>query len=585
MIKRLPNIIYLLLLFLLGACQSTSIPNINHQNDIGWSALHMTASGYYIPSDEEGADIVDVMIKKGAEVDLADDLGDTPLVVAITNNRPLTIDALLKHQANININAFNARSPLMRATYLNNYPIVKKLIEHNVDLNLSSENGWTALHIASSLADNKRDFGVAELLINAGANIEAKNKDLCTPLTLAVLNNKPVMVEVLLSASADINTRDKNGWTPLMHAAANANLPLINTLLAHKADITINTYEGWSVLHVVASSSNNASDKVKASIAQRLIAAGAPINHLNNKKRSALHLAASSIDLPQTIEVLFAGGALLDQPDKYGWTPLMRAIHLEREKSIQTLIRLGANIEAVDNNGWTALHHAVSPLREDKTAKNIEFRNKQDQETLLKVNNLNSFLDATKENIHVSIIKTLMQHGANIEARNQKNRTPLYVAVIYDEVILSAYLLYLGADVNAYAYKQWTPFYRAISQGNLTLVELMLSFKPNVTHKTQNLGWSALLFTTNNQHKAYDSQQAKMVPLLLKAGCDLESSTYSGLTAVMNAAENGKLAVLKALVANGANIYAVNPNNNKSALDYASKANHPHIVEYLKSIM
>ena len=70
-----------------------------------------------------------------------------------------------------------------------------------------------------AIADNAGPEKVRQL-IQAGANVNAKNKDGLTPLMLAARDNtNPEVLKVLLEAGTDVNAQSKSGWTPVMQAA------------------------------------------------------------------------------------------------------------------------------------------------------------------------------------------------------------------------------------------------------------------------------------------------------------------------------------------------------------------------------
>jgi ankyrin repeat protein len=58
-------------------------------------------------------------------------------------------------------------------------------------------------------------------------------------------NKNPDVIEVLLGAGANVNARDERGWTPLMYAArSNNNLEVINLLLNNGADGSLESNNG-----------------------------------------------------------------------------------------------------------------------------------------------------------------------------------------------------------------------------------------------------------------------------------------------------------------------------------------------------
>ena len=66
--------------------------------------------------------------------------------------------------------------------------------------------------------------------MEAGADVNARDKDELTPLMFAAGSNTPEVLRVLLEAGADVNAKDTNGWTPLIFAAR-SNTPEVLTAL------------------------------------------------------------------------------------------------------------------------------------------------------------------------------------------------------------------------------------------------------------------------------------------------------------------------------------------------------------------
>ncbi|KAL3492817.1 ankyrin repeat-containing domain protein [Aspergillus germanicus] len=96
------------------------------------------------------------------------------------------------------------------------YEAVDVLLKsQKVDVNAFSQRGTTPLFLASFNGDAK----VAKLLIDNGANVEARNKKGRTALHIAAKHDRNVeILFVLLNAGADLNGADHQGDTPLCHA-------------------------------------------------------------------------------------------------------------------------------------------------------------------------------------------------------------------------------------------------------------------------------------------------------------------------------------------------------------------------------
>ena len=69
-----------------------------------------------------------------------------------------------------------------------------------------------------------------------------------TPLMLAVENNSPEMVQTLLQAGANVDAKDKDGKTALMYAARNPTSDIVNILLKYGADVHAKDKDGHNAL-------------------------------------------------------------------------------------------------------------------------------------------------------------------------------------------------------------------------------------------------------------------------------------------------------------------------------------------------
>src|SRR3954469_24254041 len=90
-------------------------------------------------------------------------------------------------------------SPVADAAMKGDTAALRALVAQKADVNAPQVDGATALHWAVY-----RDEGdAADLLIKAGAKVDAKNRVGVTPLSMAVLYGSAAMVDRLLSAGAD----------------------------------------------------------------------------------------------------------------------------------------------------------------------------------------------------------------------------------------------------------------------------------------------------------------------------------------------------------------------------------------------
>ena len=112
-----------------------------------------------------------------------------------------------------------------------------------------SPDGFTALHLPAFFGGE----GTAEAsraLIEAGADVSARsdNSFWVLPLHSAASGGHAEIVELLLEAGAEPDPRQRHGWTPLHAAAQNGDLRSLDALLAAGADPELRNDAGQSAL-------------------------------------------------------------------------------------------------------------------------------------------------------------------------------------------------------------------------------------------------------------------------------------------------------------------------------------------------
>ena len=155
----------------------------------------------------------------------------------------------------------------------------------------------------------------------------------------------------------------------------------------------------------------------------------------------------------------------INDGDWLGLTPLMWSALRDNHTYLKILLLQDARVDLTDSEGRTALHHAarVGSLR--------------CVEILLEAGidpNIASLHDVTHivANPEVaSIVSSLHQHGADLEARSKDGWTPLYTATDLGSQDVVDALVDCGADVNALTFEDDTTIGRAIFRGNVNIVQ------------------------------------------------------------------------------------------------------------------
>ena len=145
---------------------------------------------------------------------------------------------------------------LIIALIQNHDKCAKHLIEAKADVNFKDENSLTPLTIASK--DGRLD--IVKYLVDAGADVNMKTELGVTPLMLAAKNGHLETVKYLMEANADINLTGKH-LAPLSLAAQNGHLDIVKSLSEVHADVNLRDKSGFTPLTWAAR--NGHSDAVK----------------------------------------------------------------------------------------------------------------------------------------------------------------------------------------------------------------------------------------------------------------------------------------------------------------------------------
>jgi ankyrin repeat protein len=204
-------------------------------------------------------EIVKVLLDKGAQVNIKNLYGQTALMWAASKGKPEAVKALLDAGADLNARDPDGETPLMWAAHREGGAAkAKLLIDKGADVNAKDKFGWTALthgachghsDIVKLLKDQVAtvtlmdmaclgDLGRIECFIKQGADVNEKSgSNNITPLRGAAELGHVYAAKLLLDKGADIDARDKEGRTVLMVAAEFGLLEVTRFLLDNGADV------------------------------------------------------------------------------------------------------------------------------------------------------------------------------------------------------------------------------------------------------------------------------------------------------------------------------------------------------------
>ncbi|MCE7915565.1 MAG: ankyrin repeat domain-containing protein [Nitrosomonas sp. PRO4] len=160
---------------------------------------------------------------------------------AVEKGNLTDVTKLLKKGANPDTPSREGYTPLMIAAQTMNLKLAELLIDAGADLRARNKYGETAIMLASY--HGQKDM--VRLFYMKGAEI---NHSGWNPLLYAASSGHSDTIQLLVSVDADVNSISDNGTTPLMMAVRGNHLDAVNLLLAKGADPTIKNEHGDNAL-------------------------------------------------------------------------------------------------------------------------------------------------------------------------------------------------------------------------------------------------------------------------------------------------------------------------------------------------
>jgi ankyrin repeat protein len=479
--------------------------------------------------------------------------GKSDVADAAMRGDKTAVRALLTQKADVNAPQNDGATALHWAVFRGDKDLVQMLVRAGADVKAANREGATPLWLASVGGD----ASILSALIEGGADPNEKLPFGRTPLMIASRTGKADAMKVLIDHGADVNAKETlRGTTPLMWAADEGHAAAIKLLLDRGADLKARSAPAERGSGPALGKSNDPRRAVAALGAA--IAAGQPIPGLGqlggvgNTRATAgagrggaagggrgaagagatdgdqnddafvaafgrggpaakdggqltpLVFATRANDL-ESVKVLLAAGADVNQTTGYGWSPLLVATQNRYYKLGAYLLDHGADPNLANKGGWVPLYLATDN-------RNIE----------------NGDYPVRKGDIdHLDFIKLLLDKGANVNTRvkdSTETRT----------VFTNQWLDENGA----------TAFLRASQSGDVVLMKLLLARGADPKIKT-TLGVTALHVAAGigwvegitYEWSSKDTLEA--VRMLLDLGLDPNVQADTGRVAIHGAAHKG----------------------------------------------
>ena len=428
---------------------------------------------------------------------------------------------------------------------------VRRQIAEGADVNAPEADGTSALLWAA----HQSHPDLVELLLAAGANPNAANSFGLTPLLEASRSGEAPTIAALLAGGADFAAAARDGETPLMAAARAGSVEAVNLLLEAGADpnaaesLEEQTALMWATaeghLDVVdALLTAGADPDVKARVSE--LTRRSTRTDFPTGGFAAIHWAARN-GFDMIVRRLAEAGADLNLTNGDGATAMVLAIVNDRFDMVPVLLDLGADA----NDG--SLYHALE-MRDATT----DWRARDGSRLRPDHPNELTALDVTRLLLERGADPDKpfigQMHNTSMCCDTHANGTPLFRAAVAADVEALKLLIARGADL------EWSP--QSVEGGprmgpgggNVGKTPLMVAMSGG-----QGVGMAGgpgdiREGTAPPFREIANREPIDAVELLLESGANADALSSNGESALHMASKDGKLEIIRALVAGGASL-------------------------------
>ena len=477
-----------------------------------------------------------------------------PLYYAVLCGFPSLIEHLIAtHPMDVDARGGYRGSPLSAALIKDDFSTASSLLQRGADVNVPDKRGFSPLHQASQGGR----IGTMWLLLENGADVNIRNTTGDTPLAFASYAGEIEASRLLLQWGANVDSQNKKGQSPLHSAVKRGHLDVVRLLIESGANMNLHSETGSTPLYLASRSGH-------LELAELLIQLGANVNSRNNDGWTPLHTASRS-GWVKSVELLIQGGAQVDSRDNNDQTPLHLAAFKGRLDIVKLLVGCGADPSMHDDNNKTPMDLAfdnqkldaanflspltrylrgaaqstnsscISPSRRRNFVEMPEPRVDDAKRTKTRQPSIH----AATENGQVDVVRSLLDHGSDVDERDSSRRTALAVASRHGKLQIAKLLIERGADVNSRGATGQTPLHLASTGGHLDIVRLLLDRNADVNARQRS------------QRTALDNASVcghlEIAKLLLERGGDPNICNSYGRTPKQEASLRGRSKITELL--------------------------------------
>ena len=445
------------------------------------------------------------LIKSFACLEITDLNGATALHYAAANGFMKITAAMLSAGANPKLQDKNGRTCLHYAV-LQDPQIVQLLLNQNLDVNVKDKDGLTALHVACTTSNSQ----IVEILLRSEANINATDNYGNTPLHYFCMETPIIsafdlkaeerkkLYHLLLNNGADLQAKNNLLMTPL-HLAYEDSL-ILATYIRLGLDLDCRDYLGRTPFHLACFKGHD-------SLIAELIKSSADIRARDKLNRIPLHYAVEYSRYAAVIQFIGKDPSLVGLVDDNNCNSLHYAAKIGNPNIWGKLVEVYSDFSQKDNHGRTVHFYAAHskkllkmcmplPAFLDSYKRNLLFYTLSDENSICSSNCLDWLLNIQnlkldvnqrdafgrtplhyayllKLELHIDI---LLKHSASLYIEDENGLTPIHYLILTDNNEALLGLIEAGqVDLNENRYKICLIQYAAHYGANVCL-KVMVSF-------------------------------------------------------------------------------------------------------------
>ncbi|XP_016424292.1 kinase D-interacting substrate of 220 kDa-like isoform X1 [Sinocyclocheilus rhinocerous] len=398
---------------LLSSTFSSGVHNTAMDVSTSLKMSSLTIQSLFSYVEEENLSAIKAHLDKYREVDTRNENCQTALMLASEQGSLEIVQELIRRGANVNLDDIDCWTALISAAKEGHTEVVKELLENNANVEHRDMGGWSALMWASY----KGRVEVARLLLEKGANPNITGQYSVYPIIWAAGRGHAEIVQLLLQHGAKVNCSDKYGTTPLIWAARKGHYDCVMHLLENGANVDQEGANSMTALIVAVRGGFT-------EVVKELLKRNPNMNMTDKDGNTALMIAAIE-GYTEIVQDLLDAGTYVNIPDRSGDTVLIGAVRGGHVEIVRALLNKYADIDVKGQDGKTALYWAVE--KSNATMVRDILQCNPDTEAYTK-DGETPLIKATKMR-NMEIVELLLDKGAKVSAVDKKGDTALHIAI------------------------------------------------------------------------------------------------------------------------------------------------------------